>query len=74
VQGETFKFLVDKLEPEGNGICVVDNDVEVDIEALSTRNRREKRSGRSCQKRRLEPDRVHQEGESSTFGKVCRLR
>jgi len=41
VQGETFKFLVDKVEPEGNGICVVDTDVEVDIEALDEEQARE---------------------------------
>lgn len=30
-----FKFLVDKLRPEGDGICIVDTDLEVDIEPLS---------------------------------------
>lgn len=35
LQGETFRFLVDKLAPEGEGICVVDTDIEVDIEALN---------------------------------------
>ncbi|PNY25175.1 Ubiquitin fusion degradation protein 1 [Tolypocladium capitatum] len=41
VQGETFKFLVDKLAPEGDGICVVDTDLEVDIEALNEEQARE---------------------------------
>ncbi|KAL6852259.1 hypothetical protein ACO1O0_006800 [Amphichorda felina] len=41
VQGETFNFLVDKLAPEGEGICVVDTDIEVDIEALNEEQARE---------------------------------
>jgi hypothetical protein len=41
VQGETFRLLVDKIEPEGQGICVVDTDLEVDIEALNEDQARE---------------------------------
>lgn len=41
VKGETFKFLVDKFEPEGDGICVVDTDLQVDIEALNEEQARE---------------------------------
>lgn len=41
VRGETFKFLVDKFAPEGDGICVVDTDLEVDIEALNEEQARE---------------------------------
>ncbi|KAG5979171.1 hypothetical protein E4U55_005473 [Claviceps digitariae] len=41
VKGETFKFLVDKFAPEGDGICVVDTDLEVDIEALNEEQARE---------------------------------
>lgn len=41
VRGEEFKFLVDKLTPEGNAICVVDTDLEVDIEALDEEQARE---------------------------------
>lgn len=41
VKGETFKFLVDKFEPEGDGICVVDTDLRVDIEALNEEQARE---------------------------------
>ncbi|GAB0136776.1 hypothetical protein EsDP_00005067 [Epichloe bromicola] len=41
VKGETFKFLVDKLSPQGDGICVVDTDLEVDIEALNEEQARE---------------------------------
>lgn len=39
--GETFRFLVDKFLPEGDGICVVDTDLEVDIEALNEEQARE---------------------------------
>lgn len=41
VKGEEFRFLVDKFEPEGEGICVVDTDLEVDIEALNEEQARE---------------------------------
>jgi hypothetical protein len=41
VRGEEFRFLVDKLSPEGEGICVVDTDLEVDIEALNEDQARE---------------------------------
>ena len=36
-----FRFLVDKFEPGGEGICVVDTDLEVDIEALNEEQARE---------------------------------
>ncbi|KAK7934528.1 ubiquitin fusion degradation protein [Apiospora marii] len=39
--GETFRFLVDKFLPEGDGVCVVDTDLEVDIEALNEEQARE---------------------------------
>ena len=41
VKGETFQFLIDKFEPEGDGICVVDTDLQVDIEALNEEQARE---------------------------------
>lgn len=41
VKGETFQFLADKFEPEGDGVCVVDTDLEVDIEALNEEQARE---------------------------------
>ena len=37
----TFKFLVDEFRPEGEGVCIVDTDLEVDIEALSEEQARE---------------------------------
>ncbi|KAK8030243.1 ubiquitin fusion degradation protein (Ufd1) [Apiospora rasikravindrae] len=41
VKGEMFRFLIDKFMPEGDGICVVDTDLEVDIEALNEEQARE---------------------------------
>lgn len=32
---ENFQFLIDEFQPAGDGICVVDTDLEVDIEALN---------------------------------------
>ncbi|KAI2637436.1 ubiquitin fusion degradation protein UFD1-domain-containing protein [Xylaria nigripes] len=41
VKGEIFRFLVDRFRPQGEGICVVDTDLEVDIEALNEEQARE---------------------------------
>lgn len=41
VGGDEYRFLLDKVEPEGEAICVVDTDVEVDIEALDEEQARE---------------------------------
>jgi hypothetical protein len=38
---EEFRFLIDKFLPDGDGICVVDTDLEVDIEALNEEQARE---------------------------------
>ena len=38
---EEFRFLVDGFKPETDGICVVDTDLEVDIEALNEDQARE---------------------------------
>ncbi|KAK0387527.1 hypothetical protein NLU13_3773 [Sarocladium strictum] len=40
-RNETFSFLVDKLSPDEPAICVVDTDLEVDIEALDEEQARE---------------------------------
>ena len=40
-QKEEFRFLVDGFKPETDGICVVDTDLEVDIEALNEDQARE---------------------------------
>lgn len=41
VHGERYQLLVDKLSPEGPGVCVVDTDLEVDVEALNEDQARE---------------------------------
>jgi Ubiquitin fusion degradation protein UFD1 len=43
---DKYQFLVDKLEPDGEGICIVDTDLEVDIEALNEEQARETLSRR----------------------------
>ena len=40
-KGEDFRFLVDSFQPEGDGVCVVDTDLEVDIEPLNEEQARE---------------------------------
>jgi hypothetical protein len=49
---EFFRFLVDKFEPEGEGICVVDTDLEVDIEALNEEQARETLNRKLAKKQR----------------------
>lgn len=41
VKGEVFRLLIDGFRPEGDGICVVNTDLEVDIEALDEAQARE---------------------------------
>ncbi|THZ36392.1 ubiquitin fusion degradation protein [Aureobasidium pullulans] len=38
---EEFRFLVDSFQPESDAVCVVDTDLEVDIEALNEDQARE---------------------------------
>ncbi|KIX02669.1 uncharacterized protein Z518_08611 [Rhinocladiella mackenziei CBS 650.93] len=60
---EQFRFRVDKLEPEGDGICIVDTDLEVDIEPLDEDQARE------TLKKRLAKNRREQESpEGSSLG------
>ncbi|KAK6614523.1 ubiquitin fusion degradation protein [Botrytis cinerea] len=40
-KSEEFRFLIDKFAPEGDAVCVVDTDLEVDIEALNEEQARE---------------------------------
>ncbi|ETN46767.1 uncharacterized protein HMPREF1541_00956 [Cyphellophora europaea CBS 101466] len=49
---EHFRFLVDKFEPENEGICIVDTDLEVDIEALNEEQARETLERRLAKARR----------------------
>ncbi|OJJ46346.1 hypothetical protein ASPZODRAFT_159302 [Penicilliopsis zonata CBS 506.65] len=65
-RNESFKFLVDKLNPDGDGICVVDTDLEVDIEALTEEQARE------TLKRHIESSTRRQglKGQSSVGGRI----
>ncbi|MCJ1227108.1 hypothetical protein MMC12_003763 [Toensbergia leucococca] len=63
---DEFRFLVDKLSPEGEAICIVDTDLEVDIEALNEDQARETLK-RRLQKSERAPGTI--EG-SSTGGKI----
>ncbi|KAI5198344.1 ubiquitin fusion degradation protein [Aureobasidium subglaciale] len=38
---EEFRFLIDSFKPESDAVCVVDTDLEVDIEALNEEQARE---------------------------------
>ncbi len=58
---EHFRFLVDKFEPEVDAICIVDTDLEVDIEPLDEEQARETLS-RQLAKRQKAPG--AQEGSS----------
>lgn len=58
---EQFRFLVDRFEPEGDGICIVDTDLEVDIEPLNEDQARETLNKRQAKKRR---DQESPEGSS----------
>ncbi|KAJ9609475.1 hypothetical protein H2200_005802 [Cladophialophora chaetospira] len=49
---ERFRFLVDKFEPDEEGICIVDTDLEVDIEALNEDQARETLNKRLAKKKR----------------------
>jgi len=49
---EHFKFMIDRFEPEGEAICVVDTDLEVDIEALNEEQARETLNRRLAKARR----------------------
>lgn len=62
-----FRFLVDRVEPEGDGICVVDTDLEVDIVALNEEQARE------TLKRRLEKATRSAGSGGSSMGGVLKL-
>lgn len=67
-RAETFQFLVDKVYPEGDGICVVDTDLEVDIVALTEDQARE-----TLQKRLERATRGPGTNEGSSIGGVIGL-
>ncbi|KIV84425.1 hypothetical protein PV11_00206 [Exophiala sideris] len=58
---EHFRFLVDKFEPDTDGICIVDTDLEVDIEPLNEDQARETLNKRLAKKGRQQES---QEGSS----------
>src|ERR1700761_9283883 len=49
---ERFRFLADKFEPDEDGICIVDTDLEVDIEPLNEDQARETLNKRLAKKKR----------------------
>ncbi|KAK5056243.1 hypothetical protein LTR84_012796 [Exophiala bonariae] len=63
-QHEQFRFLVDKFQPEGDGICIVDTDLEVDIEPLSEDQARETLNKRLAKNKKAQKP----TGGSSTGG------
>lgn len=67
-RSETFKFLVDKVYPEGDGICVVDTDLEVDIVALT-----EEQAKETLQKRIEKATRAPGTKQGSSMGGVVSL-
>ena len=46
---EEFRFLIDGFKPDANGVCIVDTDLEVDIEALNEEQARETLKRNSCE-------------------------
>lgn len=64
---ERFRFLVDKFEPDGDGICIVDTDLEVDIEPLNEDQARETLNKRLAKKRQQEST------EGSSLGGILSL-
>lgn len=65
---ESFEFLVDRVEPQGDGICVVDTDLEVDIVALT-----EEQARATLQKRLEKATRGPGTKEGSSIGGVVSL-
>ena len=60
---EKFRFLVDKFDPDEEGICIVDTDLEVDIEPLNEEQARETLSRKLAKKTR-----GHESPEGSSLG------
>ncbi|KAH0564827.1 hypothetical protein GP486_001787 [Trichoglossum hirsutum] len=63
-----FRFLIDKFVPEGEGICVVDTDLEVDIEALNEEQARE-----TLQRRLAKSQKANGTSEGSSAGGVLEV-
>ncbi|MCJ1367447.1 hypothetical protein MMC16_006580 [Acarospora aff. strigata] len=65
---QQFRFLVDKLVPSGDGICIVDTDLEVDIEPLNEEQARE-----TLKKRLAKSQRAPGTREGSSTGGTLEL-
>ncbi len=65
--GRDFQFEIDKFMPEGDGICIVDTDLEVDIEALNEEQARE--TMKQIMAKSRQPNNGQAEG-SSTGGPI----
>ncbi|KIW81233.1 hypothetical protein Z517_04258 [Fonsecaea pedrosoi CBS 271.37] len=65
---EKFRFLVDKFEPDEDGVCIVDTDLEVDIEPLNEEQARETLNKRLAKKKP-----VHESQEGNSIGGLLSL-
>ena len=65
---EEFQFLVDKIEPEGEAICIIDTDLEADIEALNEEQARE-----TLKKRLQKSEKVVQGKEDTSVGGILTI-
>ncbi|KAI9872101.1 MAG: hypothetical protein M1830_002072, partial [Pleopsidium flavum] len=67
-KSQQFRFLVDKLGPKGDAICVVDTDLEVDIEPLNEEQARE-----TLKRRIAKSQKAPGTSEGSSVGGVLEL-
>lgn len=65
---QEFRFLVDEFKPEGDGVCIVDTDLEVDIEPLDEDQARE-----TLNKRLAKENREPESPEGSSLGGLLNL-
>ena len=68
---EQFRFLADKFEPDTDGVCIVDTDLEVDIEALNEEQARETLARRQAKRsRHLQSSTASSMGGPIALGKL----
>ena len=65
---EEFRFLVDKIEPDGEAICIIDTDLEADIEALNEEQARE-----TLKKRLQKTERLVQSKDGNSAGGILAI-
>lgn len=65
---DEYRFLVDEVQPDGDAICIVDTDLEVDIEALNEEQARE-----TLKKRLEKTARPLADGKGSSAGGVVEV-